>query len=84
MRMFRDAAALALVGWYLLMPPWYQGKREPDFNAPLSEWVINQSTANECEDILMSFQGKSQTSDSSIDRRRRASACVPTDDPRLK
>jgi hypothetical protein len=33
----RKAAALALVGWYLMMPPW--GK----LNAPLSEWVVYQS-----------------------------------------
>lgn len=33
----QNAAALALVGWYLMMPPW--GK----VNAPLSEWVVYQS-----------------------------------------
>ena len=36
-RALRKAAAFALVGWYLMMPPW--GK----LNAPLSEWVVYRS-----------------------------------------
>src|SRR6185312_12144148 len=32
----RHAAALALVGWYLMMPPWNPAL---DANAPLSKWA---------------------------------------------
>jgi hypothetical protein len=32
----RHAAALVLVGWYLMMPPW---RPALDVNAPLSGWV---------------------------------------------
>jgi hypothetical protein len=50
------AASLALVGWYLMMPPW--GK----VNAPLSEWVVYQSfdSAEVCavaRKALVDFQG---------------------------
>jgi hypothetical protein len=38
----RHAAALALVGWYLMVPPMYQ-HHEIDDKAPLSQWRIIQS-----------------------------------------
>lgn len=34
----RHAAALALIGWYLMLPPFKNGAVDP--NAPLSEWQI--------------------------------------------
>ena len=37
----RHAAALALMGWYLLAPPLYKG--EVDEKAPLKEWAVLQS-----------------------------------------
>jgi len=56
---FRHAAALALVGWYLMVPPQnahWQEKRQPLYNsnAPLSEWDIDESfdTAAECQAAL--------------------------------
>jgi hypothetical protein len=82
----RHVATLALVGWYLLMPPWYEDKRAPDWNAPLNQWVINQSfdTAGECETIRLKLIKKDFSSDAMVNHRARVSACVSTDDPRLK
>ena len=52
----RHAAALALLGWYLMVPPQnphWREKRQPlyDESVPLSEWDINESfdTAIECQ-----------------------------------
>jgi len=50
----RHAAALALVGWYLMVPPlgWSDSTRGAvDFGAPLSTWFLSKSfdTAKECE-----------------------------------
>jgi hypothetical protein len=53
---FRHAAALALAGWYLLIPPVFNAMGEHprafnDLNAPLSRWDIpasSESNAN-CE-----------------------------------
>jgi len=43
----RHAAALALVGWYLLVPPqtrfWWIGRQRYDDAAPLSNWTIERS-----------------------------------------
>ncbi len=62
----RHAAALALVGWYLMMPPVYQNGKEVerdidiggghlDETAPLSKWAIVGSfdSAAECEKNLL-------------------------------
>jgi hypothetical protein len=35
----RHAAALALVGWYLMMPP-LRGGGKPDDQAPISAWTV--------------------------------------------
>ena len=47
----RHAAALALVGWYLMVPPAERGGKQLDYHAPLSTWSIMQSfdTAQSCE-----------------------------------
>jgi hypothetical protein len=42
----RHAAALALVGWYLIRPPWKpdaHGFRHPVPEAPVAEWFFDQS-----------------------------------------
>ncbi len=46
----RHAAALALVGWYLLRPPG-PNNGAPDLSAPLSQWTNSGSFYNveECE-----------------------------------
>ena len=49
--MLRHAAALALVGWYLMVPPPRDHKTGlPDFQAALTDWSVEQSfnTADEC------------------------------------
>jgi hypothetical protein len=46
----RHAAALALVGWYLMMPP--SDGHSIDRNAPLDKWEVysGYDTAKECEE----------------------------------
>lgn len=43
----RHAVALALVGWYLMMPPqtrtWWIGDEYYDDSAPLNRWTIERS-----------------------------------------
>ena len=85
------AAALALVGWYLMMPPW--GK----LNAPLSEWVIYQSfdSAEVCAvarkalvDYQANYQGMAMTlitqSGGNLQFDGSMATCIATDDPRLR
>jgi hypothetical protein len=52
----RHAAALALVGWYLMVPPLTPGggPHEVLFHAPLSKWEVGEDidTKAECEDSL--------------------------------
>lgn len=67
----RHAAALALVGWYLMMPPvTSDGRIQKD--APLSRWYIfsNFETKEECEKARQVSSG--------------LTICVASDDPRLK
>lgn len=90
----RHAAALALVGWYLMIPP----AVEEDSNhalhtkpAPLSEWQNFESfdTAKECEEgakpLVKPMQADvSQQHLSLNDLRLLYARCFATDDPRLK
>jgi hypothetical protein len=52
----RHAAALTLIGWYLLAPPIVHdpGHWHPNLAAPLNEWIVGKSfdTATECEKRL--------------------------------
>ncbi len=94
----RHAAALALVGWYLMAPPPNQNPNRPqaviDGTAPLSKWwhLDEFDTAKECKTVRE--QGREQAKHSGIDTPDRAkellyaqrtlSECIATDDPRLK
>jgi hypothetical protein len=92
MRPPRHVVALALVGWYLMMPP----LRE--LQAPLSRWRIYKAfdTAEACEHELVAEQRwvKSGSKDRKVltysqDGKEQyfdglAGQCVATDDPRLK
>jgi hypothetical protein len=90
----RHATALALVGWYLMLPPGRRGEKvAPDFSAPLSEWSIYASfdSARDCEKAKTDFQVQMQqgraTHDAVADFPKLLAAsiaCVSTDDPRLK
>ena len=80
----RHAAALALVGWYLMMPPSKTPKPDvltllapifiADTAAPLSRWtkVDTFPTQLRCE------------ARRAADLRAPVEQCVPDDDPRLK
>ncbi len=83
----RHAAALALVGWYLMVPP-------PDHpDAPLALWThpLRYDTAEECEanrkrilenakhgPLPLSFNREREVELASLRK------CIATDDPRLK
>jgi hypothetical protein len=81
----RYLAALAAVGWYLMVPPLSQ--RSPvgfDTYAPLGRWQILGSfdKANDCEDTA------ARLTKSESDRLKHARMlhgnCIASDDPRLK
>ena len=86
----RHAAALALVGWYLLVPPHGpNGRWDP--RAPLSKWVMDGSydTAKECDaryhrdlDLALDMKRKHLSPPDIFDEVR-AEECIAADDPRL-
>jgi hypothetical protein len=83
----RHAPALALAGWYLMMPPAAPGG-QPDLNAPFSRWQIAESfdSALDCTNIILETNS---LLDPSTGQRFRepfshAAKCISTDDPRLK
>lgn len=60
----RHAAALVLVGWYLMLPPFNLDKAPwIDDKAPLSKWTIKASTdsALECAEIRNHEQESAST-----------------------
>jgi hypothetical protein len=80
------AAALALVGWYLMLPPMRGG--QPDETAPLSQWVIIESfnTAKECN-MLLQADAESRTHFTPANEpllKASAAECVTADDRRFK
>jgi hypothetical protein len=86
----RHAAALALVGWYLMFPPSAHGLHgQIETSALLSQWDILESfdSANECETALSRFKAAEHTETEIGMQLRKAadrSLCIATDDPRLK
>jgi hypothetical protein len=83
----RHAAALALVGWYLIMPPRSVMRGFCNDDAPLQLWKIVESfdTAAECT------RSRSDASDRAKREHRdflayvySEEACIASDDPRLK
>ena len=96
----RHAAALALVGWYLLAPP-FAAPYTPDPTAPLSQWDHEESfdSATKCEDyaadLLKTAKAKAFAARDSTNPFKAAAfqgfadaqalaQCISTDDPRLK
>ena len=92
---FRDATALVLLGWYLMIPP-YDMARTPQA-PPLSKWEISQSfdSAGECEELRHGWQTKIDKAvhgDARLSKEITVgdvysyshSLCVASDDPRLK
>ena len=96
----RHAAALALVGWYLMLPPINSWPGTPwiDRNAPLSKWTMQAAfnSAHDCE----TARGKHETDfafavNSEMAKRHETdpnpssqiddgALCIASDDPRLK
>src|SRR5208283_413739 len=81
----RHAAALALVGWYLMVPPPpLPPNATPDLSTPLSGWKIIGffNGEGDCERIRSSViqTGQSATKHTL----EQTFVCVATDDPRIK
>ena len=76
-------AALAVAGWYLMMPPLGSDGRRDD-SAPLPQWKIRGSfdTAVECADALAEQLGRDFPE--MVRQAIHASRCVSIDDPRLE
>jgi hypothetical protein len=83
----RHAAALALVGWYLMFPPIDPASRfdptvteqQPDLKAPLHTWWIADTfdSLDQCKTAIASMKPK-PTGSWANDR------CVSSNDPGLK
>jgi hypothetical protein len=90
----RHAATLALVGWYLMVPP-RQTAMIFDTDAPLSKWSVYAGFDNAvtCDKVQASeehdWKQKSKADPSneiyrSLMKQLLGSQCIATDDPRLK
>ena len=87
----RHAAALALVGWYLMVPP-VDGQRRTLTNAPLTRWsrVRTFDSEHACKELhaslLKSFKGHTFDNFEQAVQADRVfhGRCIATDDPRLK
>jgi hypothetical protein len=89
----RHAAALALVGWYLLLPQW-SSPNQFDATAPISRWHQEKSfdTAGTCEQYRQGAvdhfsKDKEQYPRNVVEynvRLYKAGLCIEADDPRLK
>lgn len=85
----RYAAALALVGWYLLLPPWV-ARNKFDAHAPLSKWQKSGKFDTEDACTLMRsalidwYVDHPKEKDASWFRRLYGSSkCAPAADPGL-
>ena len=84
----RHTAALALAGWYLMMPPLGNGKVY--VNAPLSTWqiVVSLETLEDCKSVIRNYKKHpAEMSDPQvrelIERRNSLAMCVSENDPRI-
>jgi hypothetical protein len=95
----RHAAALALVGWYLMVPPRIPGTGEVNQGVPLSQWTKRRLFPHNegCEAAKARLRQDAlaaQTQNDAADPRRGRNPelhcvlckaeCVADDDPRLK
>jgi len=91
----RHVAALALMGWYLMVPPpKVDGPLLVDLNAPLSKWTVYSpyETAAECTEGHVVFgetirknRAKEPTQQNRMQYQQVTSAqCIASNDPRLK
>lgn len=89
MKFFPHAAALALMGWYLLIPP---ATLPPNvsYRSPLSKWqtISAFDSADECQDFLTTFfqTSRQKAALNLLEPAYRDfmfAKCVASDDPRL-
>ena len=86
---FHHAAALMLLGWYLMAPPMYSPGDVVDERAPLSQWkTINSfDTASQCHNYMNTLRsavsGHPPDEQATIRKRLAKSLCIASDDPRL-
>jgi hypothetical protein len=94
----RHAAALAMVGWYLLYPPWNAEKGREDPGLPLNRWyqVATFDSSADCEarkmkvlEVLEDLEKQTHDLDgqeiaASMRMRFHQARCVSADDPQLK
>jgi hypothetical protein len=83
----RHAAALALVGWYMIIPPTSHEYPMGNVNAPLTEWVKRPTlyrNQEECEHVLDRQTRLRNARNRQVQVRfKRQWQCVAADDPRL-
>jgi len=82
------AVALALVGWYLMVPPMGRDYPRGNVDAPLTQWLKRPTTyrdKDECEHVLDRQRRltNSKNKQTAVNFYKQAQ-CVSADDPRLK
>ncbi len=92
------AAALALVGWYLMVPPAIPNTHEVNKSAPLAQWTIRRTFPRNagCENAKSRLRTQALAAQAEKDAAGRRgqrnpdsycilcnAECVSTDDPRL-
>lgn len=82
------AVALALVGWYLMVPPMGRDYPRGNVDAPLTQWLKRPTTyrdKDECEHVLDRHRRltNSKNKQTAVNFYKQAQ-CVSADDPRLK
>ena len=88
MKSIRHAAALAIVGWYMMMPP--SGRDFPmgNVDAPLTQWSKRATTYRdlaECEHVLDRIRRNTNAKNKqSAVKYYKQAQCVSADDVRLK
>jgi hypothetical protein len=81
----RHTAALALVGWYLMIPP-MRGQEILD-HSPLSKWQVGEEDDSkvECENTIEDYtKNAEQVTDPGTVAEYTRGRCMASDDPRLK
>jgi hypothetical protein len=85
---FCHVAALALIGWYLLLPPAGRDYPMGNVDLPLSQWLKRPTVyrnKDECEHVLDRQRrlANSKNRQVAVNYYKQAQ-CVSADDPRLK
>jgi hypothetical protein len=85
---YYHAAALAVLGWFLMLPPTSPDYPRGNVDAPLSQWSkrpITYRDKDECEHVLdQQRRLQKQKNKQIITQYLGTAMCVSEDDPRLK